>query len=92
MYKQLWEKLLLLDRDIPEALMPESLEFQCTRHRGGGGEEVSQNRKVLECLGENLRNFRSSCRGSAIMNPTRIHEEVGSIPGLAQWVKDLALL
>ena len=26
-----------------------------------------------------------------LTNPTRIDEDVGLIPGLAQWVKDLAL-
>ena len=35
---------------------------------------------------------RSSHRGAAETNPTRNHEVVGLIPGLAQWVKDLALL
>ena len=42
-------------------------------------------------LGFKLKRFWSSCRGSAKVNPTSIHEDEGSIPGLAQWVKDPAL-
>ena len=34
---------------------------------------------------------RSSHRVSAVMNLTSIHEHLGSTPGLAQWIKDLAL-
>ena len=30
--------------------------------------------------------IRSSCHGSAEMNPTGIREDAGSVPDLAQWV------
>ena len=36
-------------------------------------------------------NFRVPVVAQWLTNPTRNHEVLGSIPGLAQWVKDLAL-
>ena len=35
--------------------------------------------------------YESSCRGTAEMNLTSLHEDLDSIPGLTQWVKDPVL-
>ena len=43
---------------------------------------------VIEIVFLEVCYLESSHGGSAVMNPTSIYEDAGSIPGLAQWVKD----
>ena len=47
--------------------------------------------KCMDLIILKNRRIRSSHVVAAVMNLTSIHEDSGSIPGLAQWVGDLVL-
>ena len=49
-------------------------------------------RELLESNFLIKKKMHSSHCGSGVTNLASIQEDVGSIPGLAQWVKDIALM
>ena len=53
---------------------------------------ASRPRMTAEGFGKQNRHGGVPVVAQWLRNPTGIHEVAGSIPGLAQWVKDLALL
>ena len=65
--------------------MPEKKGIKVRKEVGREGQKKKKKKK------DKRFSSWSSHHDSAVRNPTSMQEDVGSIPGLAQWAKDLAL-
>ena len=48
--------------------------------------------QTMECYSALKRNEGVPIAAQLVINPTNIDEDLGAVPGLAQYIKDLALL
>ena len=100
--KKIWIKSRGRAREregIKKGLEKEQRVKQAEKGRTGGEKEDKTEKKGRLNGGDpggeaergEVKMRGTSYRGSVATNTTRIHEDTGLIPGLAQWVKDLAL-
>ena len=79
---------LLYERTVP----CQWFDYHVTQSGSRQGTETTQWFKEKNANITHYYIVGSSRYASVVTNPTRIHEDVGSIPGLTPWVKDPALL
>ena len=83
-------KRVICQRDIGKLT---EVKKDLTSERGSPEDEfITQHQISHSCIPIQSSNSQSSHCSSVVMNLTSTHKDVGSIPGLAEWVKDPALL